>query len=226
MNNLIPASVNTIIFDLDGTLLDTLEDLTISVNHCMNKYHFPLHNRNEVRNMVGNGIYLLMERALPKGRNTPEYHACIQEFSAYYKEHMLDHTAPFTGIDSLLSALYEHGYKMAIVSNKFDAAVKGLNQDFFSKYISVAIGESPSIAKKPAPDTVFQAIKELNATPEQCVYVGDSEVDIETAKNAGLPCISVNWGFKSTAFLEAHHASVIVSSPEELLDVILKGDKQ
>ena len=221
-----PQSVTTVIFDLDGTLLNTLDDLTISVNHCMNKYNFPLHSRDQVRQMVGNGIYLLMERALPEGRNTPEYDACVQEFSTFYKEHMLDHTVPFNGIYPLLSALHNHGYRLAIVSNKFDAAVKGLNQDFFSKYISVAIGESPTIAKKPAPDTVFQAIKELGSRPEQCLYVGDSEVDIETARNAGIPCISVNWGFKSTEFLKEHHASVIVSSPEELLDTILKRDKQ
>lgn len=220
------TSVNTIIFDLDGTLLNTLDDLTVSVNHCMNKYHFPLYSRDQVRDMVGNGIYLLMERALPQGRHTPEYDACVHEFSAYYKDHMLDHTVPFNGIYPLLSTLHNHGYKLAIVSNKFDAAVKGLNQDFFSKYISVAIGESPDIAKKPAPDTVFQAMKELNSKPEHCLYVGDSEVDIQTAQNAGIPCISVNWGFKSTDFLKAHHASVIVSSPEELLDLILKRDKQ
>ena len=226
MHTQIPSSVNTIIFDLDGTLLDTLDDLTISVNHCMDQFHFPLHSRDQVRNMVGNGIWLLMERALPQGRNTPEYEACVQEFSSYYKEHMLDHTVPFKGIGPLLSGLSKHGYKMAIVSNKFDAAVKGLCRDFFSKYISVAIGESPTVAKKPAPDTVFQAIRELGADPKQCLYVGDSEVDIQTAKNAGIPCISVSWGFKSREFLLEHHASVIVSSPQELLDEILKRDKQ
>ncbi len=215
-------TIDTIIFDLDGTLLDTLDDLTASVNFCMNKYHCHIHTREEVRNMVGNGIYVLMERALPGGRSHPQYEECMAAFPAYYKEHMLDQTKPFEGIYDLLSELKEKHYKLAIVSNKFGAAVKGLNQTFFSDYIPVAIGESASVAKKPAPDTVFQAMKELHSSPENCIYIGDSEVDIETAKNAGVPCISVNWGFKDTSFLQEHGASVIVSSPAELLKAILK----
>lgn len=211
---------NTVIFDLDGTLLDTLDDLTASVNYCMEKYGGPIHTREEVRGKVGNGIYVLMEKALPGGRNNPAYDVCMQAFPAHYKEHMTDHTKPFDGVCELLRTLKQDGFRLAIVSNKFDAAVKGLNQDFFSDTISVAIGESPSIQKKPAPDTVFQAMRELHALPEECIYVGDSEVDIQTAKNAGIPCISVNWGFKTTEFLQKNGAETIVSTPKELLEQI------
>ena len=134
---------------------------------------------------------------------------------------MLDNTKPYDGIIDMLHTLMEHGYKLAIVSNKFDAAVKGLCKDFFADEIGVAIGESPAIHKKPAPDTVFQAMRELNAKPENCIYVGDSEVDIQTAENAGIPCVSVNWGFKSTEFLKENGATQIVSTPKELADAIL-----
>ena len=212
---------NTIIFDLDGTLLDTLDDLTNSVNYCMKKYDGPIYTREEVRGKVGNGIYVLMEKALPGGRDHPQYDACMHDFPIHYKKHMMDNTKPFDGICDLLKKLKENGFRMAIVSNKFDAAVKELNNDFFSEYIPVAIGESPAIQKKPAPDTVFQAMKELGSTPENCIYIGDSEVDIQTAANANIPCISVNWGFKTTEFLKEHGAATIVSSPFELFDKIM-----
>lgn len=213
---------NTVIFDLDGTLLDTLDDLTNSVNYCMEKYGGPIHDREEVRGKVGNGIYVLMEKALPGGRENPRYQDCMAAFQPHYREHMLDSTKPFEGIGELLLALQRSNYKMAIVSNKFDAAVKGLNRRFFSDMIPVAIGEAEDkgIRKKPAPDTVFQAMEELGSVPEECIYVGDSDVDIRTAQNAGMPCISVTWGFKTTEFLKEHGARVIVNSPEELLQAI------
>ena len=211
---------NTVIFDLDGTLLDTLDDLTAGVNYCMQKYGGPIHDREEVRKKVGNGIYVLMEKALPGGRSHPAYEDCMRDFPVFYKEHMTDHTKPYPGICEMLTGLKQLGYRLAIVSNKFDAAVKGLNQDFFSEYISVAIGESSSVRKKPAPDTVFQAMKELGATPEECIYIGDSEVDIQTAANAEIPCISVDWGFKTIEFLKEHGAKTIVSTPQELFNAI------
>lgn len=212
----------TVIFDLDGTLLDTLDDLTAAVNYCMETYGGPVHTREEVRGKVGNGIYVLMEKALPGGREHPRYEACMKAFSPYYQEHMLDHTAPFSGIEKLLTDLQERGYKMAIVSNKFDAAVKELNQRFFPDTISVAIGEAEDrgIRKKPAPDTVFQAMRELGSEPEESIYVGDSEVDIQTAGNAGIPCISVSWGFKTPEFLRENGAQALVDTPEELLQAI------
>lgn len=207
---------NTIIFDLDGTLLNTLDDLADSVNYVLEKHDFPLHSTDKVRQMVGNGIALLIERAIPNGRSNPLFDTCLAEFQEYYKAHMQEKTAPFAGITDLLSVLREQGYLLAVVSNKFDAAVKALCRDYFGDLIDVAIGETATVARKPAPDTVFTAMQQLNVTPERCIYVGDSDVDIETAKNAGIPCISVTWGFRDEAFLRAHGASCIVDDPGQI----------
>lgn len=214
---------DTIIFDLDGTLLDTLDDLTAGVNYCMKKYGGPVYSREEVRGKVGNGIYVLMEKSLPGGRSNPHYADCMRDFPVYYGEHRKDRTKPYNGICEMLEELKAKNYKMAIVSNKFDAAVKSLNADFFACWIPVAIGESAGVQKKPEPDTVFAAMRELGSTPENCIYVGDSEVDIDTAANAGIPCISVAWGFKTTEFLREHGAETIVSAPRELLDKIVSA---
>lgn len=216
---------NTIIFDLDGTLMDTLDDLAASVNYCMEKYGCPVYDREDVRQKVGKGVYVLMEKALPGGRKNPHYADCIRDFFRHYEKHMLDHTRPFEGIPQVLDHLREKGYKLAIVSNKFDAAVKELNQQFFAGRIPVAIGEAEArgIRRKPAPDSVFEAMKELDSRQTESIYVGDSEVDIETAANAGIPCISVTWGFKSREFLEEYGASHIVDTPEELEKCILQG---
>ena len=211
---------NTAIFDLDGTLLNTLQDLTNSVNYCMEKYSGPVYTCEEVREKVGNGIYVLMEKALPDGRNNPNYNACMKDFPVHYKEHMMDNTKPYDGIIDMLHTLKGRGYKLAIVSNKFDAAVKGLCKDFFADEIEVAIGESPAIHKKPAPDTVFEALKELGKTKEEAVYVGDSDVDIETAKNAGMPCVSVLWGFRDKEFLAEHGAEYYAETAEDVLRYI------
>lgn len=208
---------NTIIFDLDGTLLNTLDDLADSVNYVMEKHQLPLHSTDKVRQMVGNGIAVLIERAIPDGRSNPLFDTCLAEFQEYYKAHMQEKTAPFAGITELLTTLRKQGYRLAVVSNKFDAAVKALCQDYFGDLIEVAIGETATVAKKPAPDTVLTAMRQLNVSPKDCIYVGDSDVDIETAKNSGIPCISVTWGFRDEAFLLAHGASCIVNEPGKIL---------
>ncbi len=213
-------SINTIIFDLDGTLLNTLTDLTNSVNYAMEKYHLPTHSEDSVRQMVGNGVTVLMERATPGGKSHPAFENCLRDFKEHYEIHKKDFTKPFPGIMEFLKEAHESGYKMAVVSNKFDLAVKGLCEDFFSPYIQTAIGESPTVAPKPAPDTVLAAMKELQANAHQCVYVGDSDVDIATAQNAGIPCISVSWGFRSREFLKEHGASIIIGSEKELPNAI------
>lgn len=205
----------TVIFDLDGTLLDTLDDLMDSVNYVLATHHYPTRSREEIRMFVGNGVALLMERALPNGRSNPEFESCLSEFKAYYAEHMLDKTVPYPDILNLLTRLKNQNVKLAIVSNKFDGAVKGLNERFFHGLISVAIGESKQVAKKPAPDTVLKALHELHTTCDEAVYVGDSDVDIATARNAGMDCISVSWGFRDHTFLADHGASCIVATPEE-----------
>lgn len=211
-----PKNIDTIIFDLDGTLLDTLTDLTNSVNYALGRFHFPAHSREAVCSMVGNGVTVLMERAIPGGRDFPQFESCLKEFQEHYALHKKDYTKPFPGIMGFLKSAVEKGYKLAVVSNKFDLAVKGLCEDFFSPYIATAIGESPQVARKPAPDTVFEAMKELQSPPESCVYVGDSDVDISTAKNAGIPCVSVSWGFRSREFLLEHGANRIADTVEGL----------
>lgn len=213
-------TIDTIIFDLDGTLLNTLTDLANSVNYAMERQGFPIHSEEAVRQMVGNGIYVLMEQAVPQGRECPAFDACLQDFREHYEAHKKDFTKPFPGVMEFLEKAGRAGYKMAVVSNKFDLAVKGLCRDFFYPYINAAIGESSQIAHKPAPDTVFAAMQKLQSAPEHCVYVGDSDVDLATAKNAGISCISVSWGFRSREFLISHGASTIVDSMEELWELL------
>lgn len=212
--------IDTVIFDLDGTLLDTLTDLTNSVNYALEQYGLPTHSREAVRQMVGNGIYVLFEKAIPKGREFPQYDECVKTFQKHYELHKKDFTRPFDGILELLKQLAAKNYKLAVVSNKFDLAVKGLCRDFFTPYITTAIGESREIARKPAPDTVFQAMKELHSAPDTCIYIGDSDVDIATAKNSGIPCISVTWGFRDREFLLEHGASLFADTAEDILKIL------
>ncbi len=216
-------NVDTIIFDLDGTLLDTLDDLTNSVNHAMGRFGFPAHSRDAVRQMVGNGVAALMEKAVPEGRSHPQFDECFADFREYYSLHKADCTKPFPGIPEFLRDASKAGRKLAVVSNKFDLAVKGLCQDFFSPYILAAVGESAGVARKPAPDTVFAAMDALGSSPGQCIYVGDSEVDIATARNAKIPCICVSWGFRSRDFLISQGAEQIVDHTDELRTLLLQG---
>lgn len=215
-----PTTIDTIIFDLDGTLLNTLTDLTNSVNFALNKYQLPTYAEDAVRQMVGNGVTLLMERAIPGGHSFEKFDQCLNDFKEHYEIHKKDFTKPFPGILEFLAEASQQGYKLAVVSNKFDLAVKGLCEDFFAPYITTAIGESSQTAPKPAPDTVLKAMEELQVSPQQCVYVGDSDVDIATAKNAGIPCLSVSWGFRPRTFLEQHGAKVIADSVAELKEII------
>ena len=212
--------IDTVIFDLDGTLLNTLTDLTNSVNYALEQYQLPTHSEDAVRRMVGNGIYVLFEKAIPNGRNFSEYDNCVKTFQKHYELHKKDFTKPFPGIMDLLKQLSTQGYKLAIVSNKFDQAVKELCKDFFTPYISTAIGESKEIARKPAPDTVFKAMKELGSTPETCIYVGDSDVDIATANNSGIPCISVTWGFRDLDFLIQHGGTHFANNTNDIMDIL------
>jgi len=212
-------SYQTYIFDLDGTLLDTLGDLAASVNYAMRTHDMPEHSVDEVRLFVGNGVRRLMERAVPGGAAHPAFEAAFATFRRHYMEHSLDTTRPYEGIPELLQELKRRGRHTAVVSNKFDAATKELCRHFFPDTIDVAVGEheAEGIRKKPAPDTVLQALSQLGVGQEGAVYVGDSDVDIQTARNSGLPCISVLWGFRNREFLLAHGAETFVSQPSELL---------
>lgn len=211
---------DTVIFDLDGTLLDTLDDLADSVNFALALYDIPCRKVAEIRSFIGNGVARLMELAMPGGRNNPCYEKCLDEFRRHYAENMRNKTGAYPGIMELLDRLSQAGYKLAIVSNKFDAAVKGLNQVFFGQYIKVAIGESEKVARKPAPDTVLKALAELGSVAARAVYVGDSEVDVLTAKNSGLCCVGVTWGFRDRAVLEQKGADYVIDRPQELLEII------
>ncbi len=209
---------NTFIFDLDGTLLNTLDDLAASVNYALRTHGMPERTLDEVRSFVGNGVRLLMERAIPEGSANPRFEETFATFRAYYMEHSLDTTRPYEGIPEMIHALKQRGCRLAVVSNKFYAATQELIRHFFPE-ITVAIGEheAEGIRKKPAPDTVFEALRQLGVGKEKAVYVGDSEVDLQTARNSGLPCISVLWGFRNRDFLLAHGATTFISHPEELL---------
>ena len=210
---------NTYIFDLDGTLLDTLQDLAASVNYALRKHGMPEHSIDDVRRFVGNGVRLLMERAIPDGAQNPDFEVTFATFREHYMHHSLDTTRPYPGIPEVLAELKARGCRLAVVSNKMMAATQELIRHFFPDTIEVAIGEheAEGIRKKPAPDTVFAALKELGVDKNGAVYVGDSDVDIQTARNSGLPCISVLWGFRDKEFLIKNGGETFVSKPSELL---------
>ena len=215
---------NTYIFDLDGTLLDTLQDLANSVNYALRQYGLPEHSLDDVRRFVGNGVRLLMERAVPDGAQHPQVETVFATFRQHYMEHSLDTTRPYDGIVETIHELKMRGCRLAVVSNKMMAATQELVAHFFPE-IEVAIGEheAAGIRKKPAPDTVYEALRQLGLVvggfPADTVYVGDSDVDIATARNSGLPCISVLWGFRDKPFLLEHGATTFVSTPQELLTI-------
>ncbi len=209
----------TFIFDLDGTLLDTIGDLAASVNYALRTNGMPEHSTDDVRRFVGNGVHLLMERAVPDGAANPLFDDAFADFRQHYMVHSLDTTRPYDGIPETLAELKSRGCRLAVVSNKFMSATQELIRHFFPDTIDVAIGEheAEGIRKKPAPDTVFAALKQLGVGKEDAVYVGDSDVDILTARNSGLPCISVLWGFRDRDFLIQHGAKTLISAPRELL---------
>lgn len=206
----------TYIFDLDGTLLSTLADLAASTNYALRTHHMPERSLDEVRRFVGNGVKKLMERAIPDGLNNPLFEETFATFRQHYMQHNLDTTQPYPGIMQLLEQLKAEGKNIAVVSNKFYAATRELCRHFFGNLVPVAIGEREDIRKKPAPDTVIEALRELGVDKEGAVYIGDSDVDIMTAKNSGMPCVSVLWGFRDKEFLLEHGATTLISQPEDM----------
>lgn len=208
----------TVIFDLDGTLLNTLDDLADSTNYALSKFGYPTRTIEEVRQFVGNGVAKLIERAIPEGKNNPNFEKCLAIFKENYAQNMYNKTAPYNGIIEMLSNLKSKGIKIAVVSNKFDLAVKELCKKYFEGFIDFAAGENEAqgIKKKPAPDTVISVLNEFNFAPEDAVYVGDSDVDIMTAKNSKMPCISVTWGFRDEKFLLKNGATILINAPSEI----------
>ncbi|HHX11928.1 MAG TPA: HAD family hydrolase, partial [Clostridiales bacterium] len=210
----------TVIFDLDGTLLNTLDDLRDSVNAILSSHGFPLRTNNEIKQFLGNGVGPLMRLAVPSSCTDKEVAIYLDEFKQHYEQNMDNKTRPFDGIMEVLIDLHRFNYNMAIVSNKFDAAVKTLSKAYFCNLFPVSIGESPSVRKKPAPDSVLTAIKELGADIKKTIYVGDSDVDVMTAKNAGIPCIGVTWGFRSREVLRNAGADYLIDTPREIFTIL------
>ena len=214
--------VKAVIFDLDGTLLNTLDDLAASVNAALEKNNLPVRSVDEVRSFVGNGVRRLIECAVPElGENHPQFQQTYDAFVAHYAEHSRDRTRPYDGIMDALDALLAEGVKLAIVSNKIDFAVKELSALYFGSRMLAAIGDDPSRARKPAPDSVFAAMKVMDVTADEAVYVGDSDVDVFTAHNAGLPCLAVSWGFRSEESLRAAGADYVAHTAQEMVDIAL-----
>lgn len=205
------------IFDLDGTLLNTLDDLAASVNYALGCMAMPVRTVDEVRRFVGNGVRKLMERAVPEGTSETTIDEALSTFRSYYLLHSADNTRPYDGIMELLRELKSRGKLIAVVSNKFDAATKELCSQYFGSYVDVAIGESDTVARKPSPDGINEALRLLGVSSSESVYIGDSDVDILTAKNSGLPCISVLWGFRDRDFLLANGAAEFLENPLQLL---------
>lgn len=217
--------IQTMIFDLDGTLLDTLADLATSVNHALVVHGLPPRPTAQIRQFLGNGIRSLVERSVPAGTGEGDFERVFQTFREHYVAHCLDATQPYAGITDVLRRLHRHGISLGIVSNKLQPAVSELADRFFKGLVDVAVGESPTVRRKPNPDAVLAALAQLGGSKDRAVYVGDSEVDIETARNAGLPCISVLWGFRDEDFLRQRYPdATYIHRPDELLPLVGIGE--
>ena len=206
----------TVLFDLDGTLLDTLEDLKDAVNHELALAGYPTRTLEEVRTFVGNGLRMLMKRALPQKCSEEEVSERTASMRRYYHEHSVHKTKPYAGVVEIMERLQAEGIAVGVVSNKMDEAVKTLCAHFFPGLTRVNVGEMAGVPRKPAPDMVAYALRELGKSKEGAVYVGDSEVDVTVARNAALPCIAVSWGFRPKAVLEEAGADVIADTAEQL----------
>lgn len=212
-----------VIFDLDGTLLDTLEDLYLTINEVLEVYDFPKRSRTQVKSFLGNGVYYLIKSALPDAATEKQITQTLALFQEKYPQQMMKNTKPFDGIMTLLQKLQESGYKTAILSNKYDAATKKLSRDIFGTYIDIAVGEQSDIKRKPAPDGVHLLLQKLDVLSENAVLVGDGEADILAAKNAGIKSIAVSWGFRSQSQLQDVGAGIFVHTVKELEDLLLNN---
>ena len=210
-------NTRAVIFDLDGTLLDTLTDLMNAVNHALTVNGFPTRSREEIRRFVGNGLAKLVTRALPAGIEQSVFENALSETRKYYAPHCKENTAPYPGIHEMLRTLSEKGLRIGVVSNKPDEQVKALCREEFGTMIEFASGAAEGFRLKPAPDTLIRCMEALGGDQFSTVYIGDSDVDIQTAANAQIPCISVLWGFRDKVFLEASGARLFAQTPSEIL---------
>ncbi len=212
---------DTVIFDLDGTILYTLEDLTDSVNAVLSREGYPLRDMEEVKAFIGDGYRMLLWRALPEGTPEEEVDRCIDFFREVYYSNIANKTRPYDGILELFGELKKRGIRIGVVSNKMDEATKEACGHYFPGSIDVAIGDSPERKRKPAPDNVYEALRQLGSEKRTTIFVGDSDVDVQTAKNAGLICVGVTWGYRSREVLIREGADFIIDKPEELLELVL-----
>lgn len=211
---------HAVIFDLDGTLLNTLGDLRAATNHALEVRGLPPHSMEEIRQFIGNGIRLLICRAMPEGTPEAEIDAALDDFKAYYAAHIHDRTVPYDGIPQLLTALRKRGIKVAVLSNKIDSASQQLIDYFFPEKTDVVFGEHVGVPRKPDPTSCRMVMQQLGVQPEQVLYVGDSGTDMQTAKNAGLYAVGVTWGFRSKEVLLKYGADVLVHRPEQILQIL------
>lgn len=215
---------HAVIFDLDGTLLNTLGDLRAATNHALEVRGLPPHSMEEIRQFIGNGIRLLICRAMPEGTPEAEIDAALDDFKAYYAAHIHDRTVPYDGIPQLLTALRKRGVKVAVLSNKIDSASQQLIEYFFPGKTDVVFGEHVGVPRKPDPTSCRMVMQQLGVQPEQVLYVGDSGTDMQTAKNAGLYAVGVTWGFRSKEVLLEYGADVLVHRPEQILQILDSGE--
>lgn len=208
--------IRAVIFDLDGTLLDTLDDLAAAVNYALRTCGYPQRTRDEVRAFIGNGVIRLMQRAVPQGVTQAEFDRCFASFREHYLSHMNDRTRAFDGILPLLGELKRRGVKSAVVSNKLQAGVVGLCKTYFTDSIDCAVGVADESERKPNPVNVLRVMKTLGVLPEETLYVGDSEVDVQTARNAGLRCVGATWGYRNREMLQAAGVWRLIDTPQEL----------
>ncbi len=211
---------DTIIFDLDGTILDTLEDLKNSVNHALSSNNLPERSLAEVRSFVGHGIRLLMELSVPVDTDSALLDKCFDSFRVHYKENSANNTKPYEGVAELLNQLKSKGYKLAVVSNKADFAVNTLCKKYFPQLLDCAFGEREGIKRKPCPDAVNEVVKLLMVEKDNCFYVGDSDVDVKTAHNSGIKCIACTWGFRDRSVLEKENPEYIIDNVNEILKIV------
>lgn len=211
---------HAVIFDLDGTLLNTLGDLRAATNHALEVRGLPPHSMEEIRQFIGNGIRLLICRAMPEGTPEAEIDAALDDFKAYYAAHIHDRTVPYDGIPQLLTALRKRGIKVAVLSNKIDSASQQLIEYFFPEKTDVVFGEHVGVPRKPDPTSCRMVMQQIGVQPEQVLYVGDSGTDMQTAKNAGLYAVGVTWGFRSKEVLLKYGADVLVHRPEQILQIL------
>ena len=216
------ANYKAVIFDMDGTLLNSIEDLTDSINFILDKYKLPTKTLPEVKHMVGSGAAKLVERAIPLGRDNPKFNTILDDYKAYYFDHCNENTGPYDNIIELLKELKSRGFKLAIVSNKSMKAIQELKDLYFEDYIDVAVGVTDNVKRKPAPDECYEAMEQLGVNKEDCIYVGDSDTDYLSAVNTGLPCISCLWGFRTKEELIDAGAgnNYFVEDPLEILNIV------